>query len=192
LAGFCPKTYNAISEHTGKRTGSAALRRYNGPSKLDTEEYGHWLHHRPSGPFKSVSAYNPDNLVVPAQKVHVILEEWLATASPIEKPRPLPWRWGRLEFMIGPTPLRFHVLVSVEDRQKIFEHLVLKNTTKPLSLVENGTIWVPRCAVLREKRFERPNGSTSNNLIFKAPVQCSLKCDVCVSRASRTLWKKCD
>lgn len=154
LAGFFPKTYNAISEHTGKRTGSAAIRRYNGPSKLDTEEYGHCLHHRPSGPFQSVSAYNPDNLFVPAQKVHVILEELLAVASPKEKTQPPQWRWGRLEVMLGPPPLRYHVLVSVRDRQKIFEHLVLKNTTKLLSLVEDGTTWVPLCAFLRTQRFE--------------------------------------
>ena len=190
--GFFPKTYNAISEHTGKRTGSAAIRRYNGPSKLDTEEYGYWLHHRPSGPFKSLSAGNPDNLFVPAQKVHVILEEWLATASPKEKTRPPQWQRGRLEVMIGQTPLRYHVLVSVKDRQKIFDHLVLKNTTKPLSLAEGGITWVPLCALLRALRFERSDGSTSNRLIIKTPVQHSSRCDVCVSGASRTLWKSCD
>ena len=56
LAGFSPKTYNAVSEHTAKRTSSAAIRRYNRPSALSTDEYGHWLHHRPSGPFQSDSA----------------------------------------------------------------------------------------------------------------------------------------
>ena len=40
LAGFPPKTYNAVPEHTGKRTGSAAIRRHKCPSSLSTEEYG--------------------------------------------------------------------------------------------------------------------------------------------------------
>ena len=102
------------------------------------------------------------------------------------------WQWGRLEIMIGPTPLRYHVWVSVKDRQKIFDHLVLKNTTKPLSLAEGGVTWVPLCAFLRALRFERSDRSTSNKLIIKAPVQHSSRCDVCVSRASRTLWKSCD
>ena len=114
------------------------------------------------------------------------------TASPSKKPLPPPWRWGRLELLIGPTPLRYHVLVSVEERQRIFEFLVLKNTTKPLSVTYNGVTWVPLCAFLREERFERPDGSTSNSSIFKTPTQGSLKCDVCMSRASRTLWKKCE
>ena len=192
VAGFSPKTYKAISEHTGKRTASAAIRRYKGPEKLDTEEYGHWLHHRPTGPFQSVAAYNSDNLIVPAQKVHVILEEWLATASPVKDPSPPAWHWGRLELAIGPTPLRYHVLVSPEDRQRIFEFLVLRNTTKPLSVTVHSGTWVPLCAFLRRGRFERPDGSTSNRLVFKAPAQGSLKCDVCMSRGARTLWKKCE
>lgn len=159
LSGFSPKTCNAVSEHTGKRTGSAAIRRYNGPSSLSTDDCGHWLHHRPLGPFQSVSAYNPDNLV-PAQKVHLILEEWLLAASQAVKTRSPRWEWGRLEFMLGPTPLRFHVLVSVKDRQDIFKQLILKNTTRPLSLVAGSTTWVPLCAFLRAERFQRSDGST--------------------------------
>ena len=180
---------NAISEHTAKRTSSAAIRRYNGPCALSTEEYGHWLHHRPSGPFQFVSAYNPDNLVVPAQKVHVILQEWLQTASPLTEVRAPKWAWGRLQYTHGPTVLRFHVLVPVAGRKEVFKHLLLKNQMQPLSLNTGGIVWVPLCDFLRAKRFLKFDGSLSNSLFITAPVQSSTRCQVCVSRANRTLWK---
>ena len=189
LAGFSPKTYNAISEHTAKRTGSAAIRRYNGPSALSTEEYGHWLHHRPSGPFQSVSAYNPDNLVVPAQKVHIILQEWLQTASPLVEVMAPKWTWGRLQYAHGPSVLRFHVLVPIAGRREVFKHLLLRNQTEPLQLNTEDIVWVPLCDFLRAKRFQNSDGSATNCLFISAPVQCSIRCQVCVSRANRTLWK---
>ena len=61
LVGFSYKLYDLVTEHTAKRTGSAILRVYDGPSKLHAEEFRYWLHHRPTGPFQSVSAYNLDN-----------------------------------------------------------------------------------------------------------------------------------
>ena len=139
---------------------------------------------------RSISAYNPDNLVVPAQKVHVVLEEWLLAASPTKIGTPPLCTWARLELMHGSTPFRHRVLVSVKGRQEVFKHLVLKNQSEPLSLAEGGKVWVLLCDFLRAKRFQNSDGSLSNCLVRTAPVQSSVRCDVCVSRANRTLWKK--
>ena len=186
MAGFRFQVYDKVSEHTAKRTGAAVIRLYNGPHKMDTEEYSNWLHHRPSGPFQAAGPYNKFSLKVPCEKAAVILEEWLQTASAQEYLREEPWRWSRLKFALGNSPLRYHVMVLPETRASIFEFLRIGKGKKPVGISDGEQILVSLCHFLSEEGYGGP--SPKNFLLFDNPSETSSFCDVCMSRAKKGLW----
>ena len=124
----------------------------------------------------------------------MIWGEWLQEAlrQANEQPEEVeePWRWGRLRLMMGVTPLKYHVLVSPDSRNKVRTQLRIRSTQVTLQVQEEQMCWVPLCEWLRAARFEQPDGATSNELIICSPLGAKSVCKVCASRARKALWRR--